>query len=115
MRYFRSEGWKRLSESLKHAFSSGSTTESFTPGEIALLEKVANIITARRMAAPTIIFLESVEPLNFIGSQLLYALRPILELVGNPLELKKIARILERREALKVLIKLIEEKERGKE
>ena len=114
MRYFRGEGWRKLAESFRHAFFSGSTTDIFNPQETALLEKLAGMITQRGMAAPAIIFLESVEPLNFIGSQFLHFLSPILELAGNPLELKGIAQLLERREALKVLIKMIEEKEREK-
>lgn len=107
--------WRKLTTSLRHAFFSGSTTEIFNPQEMALLEKIAGIIGRRGMATPAIIFLESIGPLNFIGGQLLHFLSPILELAGNPLELKEIARILERREALEVLIRLIEEKEQGKE
>lgn len=115
MRYFRGGGWRKLAESFRHAFFSGSTIDIFNPQEMALLEKIAGMIAQRGMAAPAIIFLESVEPLNFIGSQFLHFLSPILELAGNPLELRRIAQMLERREALKILIRMIEEKEREKE
>lgn len=112
-RYSKGKRWRKLAESLRQAFFSGPSTDNFNLQEIALLEKFAAIIAQRGMAAPAIIFLESVGPLNFLGSQLLHFLNPILELAGNSLELENLARILERREALKVLIRLIEEKEQA--
>ena len=42
----------------------------------ALLTKVATEIVRRRLTVPAILFLETCKPLNFIGSQMLIALKP---------------------------------------
>ena len=47
--------------------------------EQAILKKVATKVVERRMAVPAIVFLESVKPLNFIGSQVLIFFEPIIQ------------------------------------
>ena len=75
------------------------------------MERVASQLVQRGMATPTILFLESMGPLSFLGSQALYALSPILGLVCNPTELERMAGILERRESIAAFIEIIEGKE----
>lgn len=76
------------------------------------MERVASQLVQRGMATPAILFLESMGPLSFLGSQALHALSPILGLVCNPTELERMAVILERRESIAAFIEIIEEKER---
>jgi len=82
--------WERLRGGLAHAFAMGPGEGGVTVEERALLEKVARLIVKRDMAAPAVLFLESVGPLGFLGSQLLHALTPLLDLICSQAELEKI-------------------------
>jgi hypothetical protein len=62
------------------------------------------------MAAPATLFLESMGPMNFLGSQALHFLAPLVECVFSGSELAQIARLLERRDCLQRLTALIEAK-----
>ena len=96
----------------RHAFALEAVPQPFEPKDLALLEKVADEVVKRGMATPALILLESLGPLNFLGSQVLHGLRPVLELAFDNLELERAAQILERRESLSVLIGMIERKTR---
>jgi hypothetical protein len=74
------------------------------------LERVATAIVARGMATPATLFLESMGPLNFLGSQALHVLTPVIESVVSSTELTQIARLLERRDSIPRLLALIEAK-----
>jgi hypothetical protein len=102
--------WNRLRDEFAHAFALRPARGDFTREETALLEKVAASIVTRGMAAPAVLFLESLGPLNFLGSQVLHGLAPFLELVCDPAELDRLAGILERRESVERLSTLIQEK-----
>ncbi len=56
------------------------------------------------------VFLESLGPMNFLGSQALHFLTPIFELAFDANELEQVARLLERRDTIPRLIALIEAK-----
>jgi hypothetical protein len=62
------------------------------------------------MATPATVFLESVGPMNFLGSQALHVLTPILELAFSTKEVAQVAHLLEHRETIPRLIALIEAK-----
>jgi hypothetical protein len=62
------------------------------------------------MGAPAAVFLESMGPMNFLGSQALHALTPIIECAFESKDLERIARLLERRETMPRLVALIETK-----
>lgn len=87
-----------------------SDGKTFTVEDIALLERVADAVVQRGMATPATLFLESVGPMNFLGSQALYFLTPILELAFSNKEVAQVAYLLERRETIPRLISLIEAK-----
>jgi len=73
-----------------------------------ILEKVAKGIVKRQLTAPAIFFFEICKPLNFIGSQLLYAVSPFVQAILKGNEYKKFALIIERDDNFEMLIKLIE-------
>ncbi|MGH7962551.1 MAG: hypothetical protein ACRERD_12115 [Candidatus Binatia bacterium] len=100
--------WGRLRQEFAHAFALAPTETDFTPEETALLEKIAGLIVRRGMAVPALLFLESVGPLNFLGSQVLHGLRPFLELVCDATEMERLASLLERRDSIPRLITLIQ-------
>lgn len=101
---------RNLKQSFKTAFAIGSSAGSLSHEELALLDKVATAIVARRMSAPSLLFLESAGPMNFLGSQALHFLTPILNLACDTREIELAAHLLERRDAIPRLIGLIEEK-----
>jgi hypothetical protein len=104
------EKWDRVRTELSHAFSTKSKAEVFTIDDLALLERVADAVVKRGMAAPATVFLESLGPMNFLGSQALYFLTPIVEWAFNSKEVEQVARLLERRDTISRLITLIESK-----
>ena len=102
--------WKRWRKELAHAFALTPAGGDLTQDDLALLEKIAHGIVRREMTAPALLFLESLGPLSFLGSQVLYGLTPFLELVSDERELERLAVILERRDSIDRLITLIQER-----
>jgi len=102
--------WDKVREELSHAFSTKSEAEVFASEDLVLLERVADAVVKRGMTAPATIFLESIGPMNFLGSQALYFLAPIVEWALDAKEIEHVARLLERRETIPHLITIIETK-----
>src|SRR5690242_20365790 len=105
---FQSRRLQDLRTGLRHAFAVRPEQEAFTIEDLALLERVATAIVARGMMTPATLFLESIGPMNFLGSQALHVLTPVIESVLSRTELTQIARLLERRDSIPRLITLIE-------
>ena len=101
---------KTLLAEIKNAFAVDAQ-ENFSPEEMALLEKAATKVVQRQMTTPAVIFLESSRPLNWIGSQAMTFFQPILGLVVSTKEFEMMAKILEKRKSIDVLIELIERKD----
>lgn len=104
------ETWSRVQAGFRHAFATETDTVVLSPEDQALLDRIAETVVQRRMAAPTTVFLESLGPMNFLGGQALYFLAPILEVVLDAKVLERAARLLERRDTIGRLIMLIEVK-----
>ena len=107
---FLSRRAQDLRAGLRHAFAVRPEQATFTIDDLALLERVADAVVERRMAAPATLFLESMGPMNFLGSQALHFLAPIIECVLTGTELAQIARLLEQRDSIHRLTALIEAK-----
>ncbi len=99
---------KKIIDGLKHAFATEG--ETFADNEIDLIRKLADFVVRRDMAVPAVMFLESVRPLNFVGSQAMVFFKPILSRFFTRDEYDKIAIILEKREVIDLLIKEIEQR-----
>jgi len=102
------EKWDRVRAELSHAFSTRSEAETFTLEDLALLQRIADAVVQRRMAAPAVVFLESLGPMSFLGSQALHFFAPIIELAFSAHEVSQVAALLERRDTTVRLIALIE-------
>ncbi|HHE38550.1 MAG TPA: hypothetical protein ENL20_08265 [Candidatus Cloacimonetes bacterium] len=76
---------------------------------IEMVEKISQFIVKKRMAAPALMTIESLRPLNFIGSQLLYFLAPFAEVIFNAKEYQEFAALLEKDEYIKLMLKRIDE------
>ena len=95
---------------LSHAFATTPHAAPLSVEDVALIERVVGAIIKRRMAAPATVFLESMGPMNFLGSQALYFLTPIIECAFHAREVEQVARLLERRDTIARLITMIEAK-----
>jgi hypothetical protein len=76
--------------------------------EDAVLEKLAKKVVERGMSVPAIIFLESVKPLNYIGSQAMVFFEPIVQTVFNFKDYDTLRSALEKRHTIEVLLLKIE-------
>jgi len=63
------------------------------------------------MAVPAILFLESVKPLSFLGSQTLYFFEPMVRALFTVPEYERFAALLERRESVEALLVKIEDRD----
>jgi hypothetical protein len=100
----------QLRAGLRHAFAVQAETQPLAIEDVQLLERIADVIVKRGMAAPATMFLESMGPMNFLGSQALHFLTPILDCAFNTKEVEQVARLLERRDTIARLITIIEAK-----
>ena len=76
--------------------------------ENRVLDKVAERVVRWKMTVPAILFLESVKPLNYIGSQTLVFFEPIVQSVFNFKDYDSFRRAMERRENVERLMQKIE-------
>lgn len=88
----------RLRRDLAHAFAIGGEGDRLTAGDLDLLNRVAHLLAERGLIAPAIFVVESLAPLGFLGSQLVQALTPIMELIVSPEDIERLNRMLEHRE-----------------
>ena len=101
--------WEKLRKEFGHAFALTPSKRQVSEEELAVLRTIASLIVKRGMAEPALLYLESLGPFNFLGSQLLHGLKPFLDVVCNPVDLDRLALILERRDSIDRLISLIQE------
>jgi hypothetical protein len=102
---------KGLRSKVRQAFAT-APAEPLTAADVVLLEGAADVIVQRGMATPALLFLESVGPMNFLGSQALHFLTPILQVAFPHRDVERVAVLLERRDTLSKLADLIEARER---
>ncbi|NJN70059.1 MAG: hypothetical protein HC801_07180 [Nitrospira sp.] len=95
---------------LRHAFAVQPENQPLSIDDVQLLERIAETIVKRGMAAPATMFLESMGPMNFLGSQALHFMTPIIDCAFNVKEVEQVARLLERRDTVTRLIAIIEAK-----
>ena len=91
--------WGRLRRDLSHAFALDRQLDQLGPDDLALLDRFARLLAERGLTTPAIFLVESMAPLGFLGSQLVHALLPIMEMVAPLDDIERLARLLERREA----------------
>ncbi len=76
--------------------------------ENSVLEKLAKKVVDRGMTVPAILFLESVKPLNYIGSQAMVFFEPMVQSIFNFKDYDIMRIALEKRETLEILLLKIE-------
>ena len=103
---------KRFKAFFRHAFADPSSAP-LTPEDLALIDEVAHMIVKRGLSVPSLIFLESFRPLNFVASQAVYALAPGFGCLFDPDILGRLGRVLEKRESVDRLMERIQEEEKS--
>ena len=99
---------RKLHQSLRHAFATQPVAAEFSQEDLQLMERIADALVKRRMGTPATMFLESMGPMNFLGSQALHFLTPIIECAFEGRDIERVAALLERRETIPRLVALIE-------
>lgn len=79
-----------------------------TPEQEVILDKIAKKVVQWRMTTPAILFLESVKPMNYVGSQMLVFFEPFVQAVFNVKEYNEFIKIMEERENVERLLVKIE-------
>jgi hypothetical protein len=77
-------------------------------GDYTVLDKAAQFIVKRHLAAPAIMALQSMTPLNFIGSQALIVLHPLIGPFFAEQDYQKLIEILEHRDGIELFVQRIE-------
>src|SRR3989304_10538380 len=93
-----------------------------TPEQEQILDKIAKKVVYWKMTTPAILFLESVKPMNYVGSQMLVFFEPFVQTLFKVKEYDEFIKIMEERENVERLLVKIEkfdaegeERKRGKE
>ena len=100
--------FQKLRERVRHAFALGSPYGPLDGEDLALLDRLAEKVVARRMAVPALLFLRSMQPLSGLGSQAMVFLRPFLTPLLNTEHYNRITEILDRREGIMAMVDAVE-------
>lgn len=104
--------WARLRAGWAHAFAvRPDGTGGLSDEERDLVERLAAFVVRRRLTAAAILLLETGRPLNFVGSQLLAFLSPVLTLIFSRPDCERLVRLLDRRASIDHLVTAIEARE----
>ena len=82
-----------------------------TPEDDRLLERIAEATVRWKMTVPAILFLESVKPLSFVGSQTMYFFEPMVRAIFAVPDYERVAALMERRENVEALLVAIERRD----
>ncbi|MEW6051301.1 MAG: hypothetical protein AB1644_09620 [Candidatus Zixiibacteriota bacterium] len=85
-----------------------SPADALPEDEAAVLDRVAFKVVDKGWTVPAILFLESVKPLNFIGSQAMVFFEPIIQSIFNLRDYDTFRCALEKRQSLEIMIQRIE-------
>ena len=89
--------------------SSGLILDISRERALILIDKAARFIAERRLSPAALMTIESLRPLNFIGSQIMYMIMPFAELFFNSRQYQEFAVLMENDEYIKILLERIDE------
>ena len=78
------------------------------PEDQALFDRLAKWICDRRLETPAVLFLETLRPLSFVGSQAMLFFQPFANALFATPDYERLARLLDDRANLEILIRTIE-------
>jgi hypothetical protein len=98
--------------SFKDMFSLGPTLrgekQKLTPQQEKILDKIAKKVVYWKMSVPAILFLESVKPLNYIGSQMMAFFEPFVQTLFSWKDYEEFRKMMEERGTIELLLQRIE-------
>ena len=99
----------RIRDFLRHAFAVESAGD-FQPNDEQqeVIDKLAKKVVAHGMTVPALLFLESVRPMNFIGSQVMAFFEPIIRGLLDWRGYSLLQDILQKRESVSLIMDRIE-------
>jgi len=100
----------------KNAFAitkPGSTP--LTPRQDEILDRIAAKVVEWKMSVPAVLFLESMKPLNYIGSQVLVFFSPIANSLFTVKDYDEFVALMEERGNVERLLNRIEDKEAARD
>ncbi len=83
--------------------------QKLTPQQEEILDKIAKKVVHWKMSVPAILFLESVKPLNYIGSQMMAFFEPFVQTVFSWKDYEEFRKMMEERGTIELLLLRIEE------
>ena len=86
-----------------------SDTNTLSPDDLALLDRLAQRVVELHMEVPAILTLETSKPLSLLASQTLVFFEPIVQSLFRLEGYRRFAALAERRDALETLTRKIEE------
>ena len=96
----------------KNAFATGKREpKPLTPRQEEILDRLAAKVVEWKMTAPAILFLESVKPLNYVGSQVLVFFAPFVNTLFTVQDYDEFTALMEERENIERLLQRIEQKD----
>lgn len=105
---------KRWRAILAHAFAVEKPGPAKpTRAEAAVVDRVLHEVIRRRMTTPATIFLESVRPMTYLGSQAMHFFGPFMTVLIEPASYRAFSSFLERRGAVDYLLLRMDEIDRG--
>jgi len=88
--------------------SADSAKPPLNPDDRALLEGMAGWIGRRGLTVPAVLFLESVKPLHFVGSQMMFFFEPMVHAFVSGKNYSRFAQLMEDGNALEEFLIMIE-------
>jgi len=76
-----------------------------------MISRLADWTVRRGMTTPAILFLESVKPLSYVGSQVVVFFAPALEILFGPVSVSAFISLMEDRKNVELLLREIERRD----
>jgi len=83
--------------------------QELTPHQEEILLNIARKVVQWKMSVPAILFLESVKPLNYIGSQMMAFFEPFVQTLFSWKDYDEFRKMMEERETVERLLQKIEQ------
>jgi hypothetical protein len=97
---------------LKHAFAiRRQESAALTPRQDEILDRLSAKVVEWDMAVPAILFLETVKPLNYVGSQALVFFGPVAKTLFTVEDYEELVALMEERSGVESLLTRIERKQ----
>ena len=87
----------------------GKDNTELTPHQDEILTKIAQKVVSWKMSVPAILFLESVKPLNYVGSQMMAFFEPFVQAIFSWKDYDELRSMMEERETVERLLQRIEQ------